>query len=115
MKCAEGGFMVRNKSDGETGRLSFFHFHELRFFTKNRIKLVAGGYEVSEEVLQQCYGPYIRELVLIANEIKQKHPSANPLGVQPPDYKKMLIAKMYAAINPRFHDHYISKNKALEL
>jgi hypothetical protein len=115
MKCERGEFMVRNKGDGETGRLSFFHFHELRFFTKDRIKLVAGGYEVSEEVLRLCYGPYIRELLLIANEIKQKHPSANPLGVQPPDYKKMLIAKMYAAINPKFHDHYISKNKALGL
>jgi hypothetical protein len=85
----------------------------LRFFPNQRLKLVAGGYEISKNIREHLYRPYIRELLEIADQITRKHPGSNPLALAPPDFWKMAGAKTYGWLNPRFHDHYISLREAL--
>jgi len=106
-------WVCRDLSNGEEAPLVFFHFHELRFFPNDRIKLVAGGYEIPPAIFQALYQSYLRELLQIAAEITRDHPGANPLAVSAPDFWKTLGAKVYARLNPRFHDHYISLREAL--
>ena len=110
---AAGAWLCRDLSDGRESPLIFFHFHELRFFPNQRLKLVAGGYEISKNIREHLYRPYIRELLEIADQITRKHPGSNPLALAPPDFWKMAGAKTYAWLNPRFHDHYISLRAAL--
>ena len=106
-------WICRDLSDGKESPLIFFHFHELRFFPDDRIKLVAGGYELSKDIREYLYRPYLRELIKIAANIKSTHPQINPLAIFPPDQRKMVAAKVYARINPHFHDHYVSLREAL--
>jgi glycosyltransferase involved in cell wall biosynthesis len=107
------GWNCRDLSDGAEGRLIFFHFHEMRFYPGDRIKLVAGGYQIPRAVREELYRPYIRELLRIADEIKSLHPESNPLAVASPDFVKMIGAKAYARFNPAFVDHYLSLREAL--
>lgn len=107
------GWTCRDRSNRREAPLIFFHFHELKFFPHDQLKLVGGGYEIPPVVAKELYRPYIRELLQTAGEINRKHPSANPLAVAPPDSWKWLGAKIYSRLNPRFYDHYISLRKAL--
>ena len=93
--------------------LIFFHFHELRFYPQDRIKLVAGGYEIPAAIRKHLYAPYLRELLRLAKEITTQHPGSNPLAIAPPDLPKMVGAKIYARLNPAFTDHYLSLQEAL--
>ena len=113
MAESDGKLAVRDLSNGSQAPLIFYHFHELRLFTRHRVKLMAGGYEISPAVRKEIYQPYLRDLIRLAGEITQKHPQANPLAIGRPDFWKMAGAKVYAALNPNFHDHYISLREAL--
>lgn len=107
------GWICRDISDGAEGPLIFFHFHELRFYPQDRIKLVAGGYEIPAAIRKHLYAPYLRELLRLAKEITTQHRGSNPLAIAPPDLPKMVGAKIYARINPAFTDHYLSLSEAI--
>lgn len=107
------GWICRDISDGAEGPLIFFHFHELRFYPEDRIKLVAGGYEIPAAIRKHLYAPYLRELLRLAKEITTQHPGSNPLAIAPPDLPKMVGAKIYARLNPAFTDHYLSLSEAI--
>jgi hypothetical protein len=107
------GWICRDVTDGAEGPLIFFHFHELRFYPQDCIKLVAGGYEIPAAIRKHLYAPYLRELLRLANEITTQHPGSNPLAIAPPDLPKMVGAKIYARLNPAFTDHYLSLQEAL--
>ena len=110
---AEGRWTVRDSSDNTEGPLIFYHFHEMRFFTKNRIKRVAGGYDINENVLKNIYQPYIKELLEIAKEITREYPHANPLAINAPQKFKKAAALTYSLLNPNFKNHYMPLSKAL--
>jgi glycosyltransferase involved in cell wall biosynthesis len=110
---ASGEWWVTDRCSLEKGRLAFFHFHELRFLPRQRLKLVAGGYEVPSAFIRELYRPYLQELMQVAREIELQHPGSNPLGVRSPDRVKMVASKIYALMNPGFHDHYVSLSRAL--
>jgi len=107
------GWICRDITDGGEGPLIFFHFHELRFYPQDRIKLVAGGYEIPAAIRKHLYAPYLRELLRLAKEITTQHPGSNPLAIAPPDLPKMVGAKIYARLNPAFTNHYLSLQEAL--
>ena len=107
------GWICRDISDGAEGPLIFFHFHELRFYPQDRIKLVAGGYEIPAAIRKHLYAPNLRELLRLAKEITTQHPGSNPLAIAPPDLPKMVGAKIYARLNPAFTDHSLSLQEAL--
>jgi hypothetical protein len=107
------GWICRDISDGAEGPLIFFHFHELRFYPQDRIKLVAGGYEIPAAIRKHLYAPYLRELLRLAKETTTQHPGSNPLAIAPPDLPKMVGAKIYARLNPAFTDHYLSLSEAI--
>ena len=48
----------------------FYHFHALKFYTKNRIQL--GRFQFPKNVIQQIYSPYIRKLWSIEKNLVQK-------------------------------------------
>ena len=110
---AGGRWTVRDSSDNTEGPLIFYHFHEMRFFTKNRIKRVAGGYDISKNVLKNIYQPYIKELLEIAKEITREYPHANPLAINAPQKFKKAAALTYSLLNPNFKNHYMPLSKAL--
>ena len=110
---AEGRWTVRDSSDNTEAPLIFYHFHEMRFFTKNRIKRVAGGYDINENVLKNIYQPYIKELLEIAKEITREYPHANPLAITAPKKLKKAAALTYSLLNPNFKNHYMPLSKAL--
>ena len=110
---AEGRWTVRDSSDNTEAPLIFYHFHEMRFFTKNRIKRVAGGYDINENVLKNIYQPYIKELLEIAKEITREYPHANPLAITAPQKFKKAAALTYSLLNPNFKNHYMPLSKAL--
>ena len=110
---AEGRWTVRDSSDNTEAPLIFYHFHEMRFFTKNRIKRVAGGYDINENVLKNIYQPYIKELLEIAKEITREYPHANPLAINAPQKFKKAAALTYSLLNPNFKNHYMPLSKAL--
>ena len=110
---AGGRWTVRDTSDNTEGPLIFYHFHEMRFFTKNRIKRVAGGYDINENVLKNIYQPYIKELLEIAKEITREYPHANPLAINAPQKFKKAAALTYSLLNPNFKNHYMPLSKAL--
>jgi cellobiose phosphorylase len=85
----------------------------MRFFTKNRIKRVAGGYDINENVLKNIYQPYIKELLEIAKEITREYPHANPLAINAPQKFKKAAALTYSLLNPNFKNHYMPLSKAL--
>jgi cellobiose phosphorylase len=85
----------------------------MRFFTKNRIKRVAGGYDINENVLKNIYQPYIKELLKIAKEIAREYPHANPLAIAAPQQSKKVAARTYSLLNPNFKNHYMPLSKAL--
>lgn len=109
----KGGWLCRDRSDGAERPLTFFHFHELRFFPQDQIKLVAGGYEIPAPIREHLYRPYLRELLQHAEAVTRRYPTANPLAIAPPGFWKRWGAKTYSRLNPRFHDHYISLREAL--
>lgn len=108
-----GEWWVRDRESRGTGRLTFFHFHELRFLPQRRVKLVAGGYEMPAAFLQGLYRPYLWELLQVAEEVERRYPGSNPLGLRNPEWLKMTASKIYSLIHPGFHDHYISLSRAL--
>jgi len=108
-----GKWLVRDISDETEGPLIFYHFHEMRFYTKNQIKRVAGGYDINKDVMKDIYQPYIRELLDIAKEITREYPHANPLGISPPQQFKKVAAKTYSLLNPNFKNHYMPVSKAI--
>jgi hypothetical protein len=110
---AEGKWLVSDSSDSTEGPLIFYHFHEMRFFTKNRIKRVAGGYDINENVLKNIYQPYIKELLEIAKKIAREYPHANPLAIAAPQQFKKVAARTYSLLNPNFKNHYMPLSKAL--
>jgi len=110
---AGGKWLVNDSSDSTEGPLIFYHFHEMRFFTKNRIKRVAGGYDINENVLKNIYQPYIKELLEIAKEIAREYPHANPLAITKPQKIKKLAARTYSLLNPNFKNHYMPISKAI--
>jgi glycosyltransferase involved in cell wall biosynthesis len=110
---AERRWTVRDISDNTEGPLIFFHFHEMRFFTKNRIKRVAGGYNINENVLKNIYQPYIKELLEIAKEIAREYPQANPLAIAAPQQFKKIAAQTYSLLNHNFKNHYMPISKAI--
>jgi len=110
---AEGKWLASDSSDSTEGPLIFYHFHEMRFFTKNRIKRVAGGYDINENVLKNIYQPYIKELLEIAKEIAREYPHANPLAITAPQQFKKVAARTYSLLNPNFKNHYMPISKAL--
>jgi hypothetical protein len=85
----------------------------MRFFTKNRIKRVAGGYDINENVLKNIYQPYIKELLKIAKEIAREYPHANPLAIAAPQQFKKVAALTYSLLNHNFKNHYMSISKAI--
>ena len=91
----------------------FFHFHELRIYPHDRIKLVAGGYRIPAAIRSYLYAPYLRELLFLADKITSQHPGSNPLAIASPDLPKMIGAKIYARLNPDFTDHYLSLREIL--
>jgi hypothetical protein len=85
----------------------------MRFFTKNRIKRVAGGYDINENVLKNIYQPYIKELLEIAKKIAREYPHANPLAIAAPQQLKKVAARTYSLLNPNFKNHYMPISKAI--
>ena len=110
---AEGKWLASDSSDSTEGPLIFYHFHEMRFFTKNRIKRVGGGYDINENVLKNIYQPYIKELLEIAKQIAREYPHANPLAITAPQKFKKAAARTYSLLNPNFKNHYMPISKAL--
>lgn len=101
------GYRVREKTTGNEFPLVFFHFHALRFYSKELINLVGGGYPLSPFIVDQLYRPYVEEQIAIAHEVLDVCPSVNPLGISNPIWWKYWGTMLYSRWNPSYACHYM--------
>jgi hypothetical protein len=102
------GFQIRDKSTSEATALVFYHFHALRFYFKERLNLVGGGYHLDSFVIQNLYRPYIEDQLALARKIKSAHPMIDPIGLSNPVWWKYHGTKVYSMLNPSYANHYMS-------
>ena len=58
-------------------KVIFYHFHALNFLNNNKVNLVE-GYEISENVINAFYKPYLRHLEKIKRDILSVDSSFDP-------------------------------------
>jgi len=67
-------------STGQTFEAIFYHFHGVVFYDNNIVSLTSGGYELSSDIKQTFYRPYIRLLEKKKKELQKIDNSFNPSG-----------------------------------
>lgn len=68
------------RSTGKTFRPIFFHFHGLKFYEENIVSLTGEYYEITPEIIDQFYKPYIKLLNRAKSEIQEIDGSFNSHG-----------------------------------
>ena len=61
---------IREKKSGNEFPLVFFHFHGVKFYANGILSLSGAAYNISSEMKEILFFPYIKTLVKIADEIK---------------------------------------------
>ena len=70
-------YIIENKN---LYRLFFFHFHDLKFFLNNKLVFLS-SYEISNDVINKIYKPYIKKIITIEKKYNINFSSkANKLG-----------------------------------
>lgn len=101
-------YIFKNENSGITGverttktkfKAVFYHYHSLKFYKQDMLTLCDEGYELSKEVIDIFYRPYIKILDRIGKEIKTIDASFDPHGIHSESpYKEMgldTIVKLY--------------------
>ena len=73
-------FQIKKKKllileNGKGQELIFYHFHDLRIFLNNKLAFLS-SYDLSQEVIDKIYKPYIKKIISIEKKYKQ-HFNAN--------------------------------------
>lgn len=77
-----GKIMITQRSGGRSYTLMFFHFHGLKFYTDNIVSLSGSLYEISEDVKQVVYFPYIKKLLQLEKKLRSEGVPFNLSGAR---------------------------------
>lgn len=106
-----GGFSIREKMQHNEAPLFFYHFHALRFYSRERINLVGGGYHLPTFLVENLYKPYVRAQIEMARQIQKQYPETDPLGVSTPVWWKHWGTHFYSCLNSAYSCHYTTLDK----
>lgn len=77
-------------------RLVFYHYHSLRFFEGDIVCYCDTDYDLSKEVKELLYRPYLKVLMKHYRSVKRKQPAINANGVFGPSaYQPMNFATLW--------------------
>ena len=85
----------------------FFHYHGLKIFKDNVVRITEHGYEIDDIVKQLFFFPYIKRLVAIDTEIKASGCNINSNGAI--ENSPYPVSKLKAAF--RYYNHLIKSSK----
>jgi hypothetical protein len=71
--------LLKENRSGEKFKPVFFHFHYLKFFQDEIVKLT-GDYLISHDFVRVFYIPYVNKLISINNELNLRWPGLNSNG-----------------------------------
>ncbi len=74
------GIIGTKKDNQQSFEAVFFHFHSLKFFDNNIVSLCDSGYEISKEIQEIFYKPYVRLLEAAKKRIMESGAQFNPHG-----------------------------------
>lgn len=83
------GLVFKDRTSGRAYTLVFYHYHDLHFIQENRVKInvfIRPG-KVDEKLIQNVYGPYIKELSNIRSNLRKQY----GLELSMQDYNKKLL------------------------
>lgn len=86
-----GDICLKNKKDNHIYPLVFFHFHGLRFFNNGFVSLAATSYELNSTVKELIYFPYIKKLLQIEKDLKDRSVSIDMLTSKPVPHGKRKV------------------------
>lgn len=72
------------KNTGEKFQPVFYHFHSLRFYDEGIVSLSDEGYDISNEVIDLFYRPYVNELVKAGEEVRSSGAAFDPHATSGP-------------------------------
>jgi hypothetical protein len=81
LKKRKGIFYIRELSKSAYVPLVFFHFHYLKFFTNDIVK-IASEYLIKKEFANLIYVPYMKMLIKISEEVKRQDASFDSNGAK---------------------------------
>lgn len=70
----------RELSTGKEFEAVFFHYHGLKFFNEDIVLLTEPGYELSKEIQEAFYFPYVRKIMEAKRKVNAIDNSFNPNG-----------------------------------
>ena len=71
--------------------LVFFHFHGLKFYVDEMVSCVGALYDIDRNVKELIYHPYIKELILIENDLRKSGITYNVSGARQAAPKKSRV------------------------
>ncbi len=91
-----GKLMGLEISSGKQFYLVFYHYHSLRFFERDVVCYCDTDYDLSHEVKELLYRPYVNNLMKHYHGIKNKNAGINANGVfGPAPYQPMSLATLW--------------------
>lgn len=78
----ENPIAITVKATGRTYPLVFFHFHGLKFYTNDKVSCSGPVYDLDRTVKDILYIPYIRTLLRIEKELRDKGVTGNIQGAR---------------------------------
>jgi hypothetical protein len=81
---------ITEKRSGRRFPIVFFHFHGLRFYTNGFVSASGAVYDLGRDVKKFLYEPYIKNLMKLEKQLRQKDVSYNINGARsaaPPRWK----------------------------
>lgn len=93
-----GKIVGKELASGKKFEAIFFHYHGLRFYDGDIVSLTDAGYELTEELKDLFFIPYVKALMKAKREVNSRDNSFNPNGSSGPSpyaVSKRIAMKQY--------------------
>lgn len=94
-KKLENQVIIIDKKTGKENRLTFFHFHGLKFHSDGIVSYSGALYDMRQDVKTLVYKPYVHRLLEIEKRLLKEGVSFNSSGARQPSPSKWHVAVEY--------------------